>query len=767
MFEQRQVHNARISAMLVASLALVFTVGCHRDPNVRKQKYLESGKRYETSGKYKEAQIQFSNALRIDKDFAPAWYELAKTDLQLGAVGPAYGAFMRTVDLDPGNLQARITLGNMFLAGRATPRAEAQAKAVLAINPNYADAYALLAGVAQRNNDNAEARKQMQHALALDPNRSDFHSAMALLEAGTPADEGNAEQELQKAATLDPKSATPHLLLAQMYEKKNDLQGAEQQFLAALSIAPKNLQARAALATLYLHVGDKTKAEQVLLQAVNDDATNEAATQLLLEFYGKTGQLDHAETVFADLSSKNPKSFPLKITYARILFDKKDYAKSKAVADQLAKTDSGNPQLQSLNALLLINTGKIDDALTLLKKAVKDNANDIQLQLLLGRVAVMKGDLATAQTSFKQADTLSPGNLEAESGLADVAIKTNDPGMLSAVADETIQAHPDYAVAYLWRGGVEVSRKEFDKAEADYQNMLKANPDSAVVYIQLAELRYAEGHIPEGIAMLEKALEKDPNSSRAMAMLTGYMLVAKQPPAKVIARVQAQIAKQPQNSDFYADLAYLQLRANDSKDAADNSRKAMQLNPANLQAAQTYTQAEVSLGDIETALSTWQNWVNSHPADPNALEMLGSLEEAKGDDTKAMDDYKKALQLDPNNGAAANNLAYLMVDNGQNVDVALTLAQTARRIMPDSAETADTLAWVYYYKENYTAARDLLESSVKTFPDNAPIHLHLGLTYSALNDKPDAILQLKKAAALAPNSKDGKDAAAELAKLTQ
>lgn len=58
-----------------------------------------------------------------------------------------------------------------------------------------------------------------------------------------------------------------------------------------------------------------------------------------------------------------------------------------------------------------------------------------------------------------------------------------------------------------------------------------------------------------------------------------------------------------------------------------------------------------------------------------------------------------------------------------------------------------------------------MESSVKTFPDSAPIHLHLGLTYDKLNDKTDAIAQLKKAAALAPNGKIGKDAAAELAKL--
>jgi Tfp pilus assembly protein PilF len=82
MFNQRQVQIVRLSAVVV-SLALVFTAGCSRDPNVRKQKYLESGKRYEASGKYREAALQFLNALKVDKNFGDAHYEMAKTYLKM------------------------------------------------------------------------------------------------------------------------------------------------------------------------------------------------------------------------------------------------------------------------------------------------------------------------------------------------------------------------------------------------------------------------------------------------------------------------------------------------------------------------------------------------------------------------------------------------------------------------------------------------------------------------------------------------------------
>jgi tetratricopeptide (TPR) repeat protein len=247
-------------------------------------------------------------------------------------------------------------------------------------------------------------------------------------------------------------------------------------------------------------------------------------------------------------------------------------------------------------------------------------------------------------------------------------------------------------------------------------------------------------------------------------MLVSYDLRQKQP-AKALARAEAQIAKQPGNGSLYTVLAAVQLQTKDFKGALESSQKAMQLNPGSVDAVEIYTRAEIALKDIDPAIASWQGWVSSHPNDAHAWEMQGSLQEAKGDVSTAMAEYKKALQIDPSNPVASNNLAYLMVENGQNVDVALTLAQTARRAMPDSPQTADTLAWVYYYKENYYAARDLLEGALWTTPDNASMHLHLGMTYSKMHDNANAVLHLKKAAALAPNSKTSRDANDELSKL--
>ncbi len=96
----------------------------------------------------------------------------------------------------------------------------------------------------------------------------------------------------------------------------------------------------------------------------------------------------------------------------------------------------------------------------------------------------------------------------------------------------------------------------------------------------------------------------------------------------------------------------------------------------------TYARAQISLGDTAKAIGTWQQWVKDHPSDAQAFTILGTLQESQGDRTGATASYKKALAIQPDQAVASNNLAYLMTETGGNLDVALSLAQTARRVLP-------------------------------------------------------------------------------------
>src|SRR5579863_5593588 len=107
MFRRPFLISALLRAMLASSLA------CQRDPNVRKQKFLESGNHYVAQERCPAAVVEFSNALQVDPNFAAAHYQLALCYLKMQRFPDAYRELQRTVDLDPGNRKAALDLADI------------------------------------------------------------------------------------------------------------------------------------------------------------------------------------------------------------------------------------------------------------------------------------------------------------------------------------------------------------------------------------------------------------------------------------------------------------------------------------------------------------------------------------------------------------------------------------------------------------------------------------------------------------------------------
>jgi Tfp pilus assembly protein PilF len=277
--------NRQRTLWVITLMAAGLLAGCHTDPNVRKQKYLESGKKYASEGKYREAAIQFSNAVKIDKGFADAHYQLAQADVHLGQYSGAYAELMRTVELQPTNYRARIDLGNLLLAAGKTDKAQEQANAVMAAQPNNPDVHAMLSAIAMRQGQRDVALTEIQRAMALDPNRATFHEDFALLQSGDASKSSDVEAELKKSVALDPKSVNAKMLLAAFYIKNSRWQEAEQASRDAISTDPKSLSARAGLAEVFLKQGQPAKAEDVLRQASQDLSDNPQGVRILADYY--------------------------------------------------------------------------------------------------------------------------------------------------------------------------------------------------------------------------------------------------------------------------------------------------------------------------------------------------------------------------------------------------------------------------------------------------------------------------------------------------
>jgi Flp pilus assembly protein TadD len=195
--------------------------------------------------------------------------------------------------------------------------------------------------------------------------------------------------------------------------------------------------------------------------------------------------------------------------------------------------------------------------------------------------------------------------------------------------------------------------------------------------------------------------------------------------------------------------------------------KAVELDPNNANASLMLADTQAARGSLAQALTSAERTVQQNPRDLRGYVLLGALEEKSGNWQKAEETYQKSMQVDTDFGLGANNLASLLLDHGGDVNVALSLAQTARRSMPHSPNTADTLAWAYIQEGVYASAIDLLQTALTQEPNNPTYRYHLGVAYQRSNNPAAAATQFQQVLKLDPGYVKGEEIRKYLADLSK
>ena len=177
-------------------------------------------------------------------------------------------------------------------------------------------------------------------------------------------------------------------------------------------------------------------------------------------------------------------------------------------------------------------------------------------------------------------------------------------------------------------------------------------------------------------------------------------------------------------------------------------KKAIELDPNN-------HSLKIQLGDFymrhrltAQAKSRYLASVEKEPKALPALMGLGMIYEREKNYSKAQEYYEKVLTINPNFVPAANNLAYIYAEHGGNIDVALNLAQKAREKLPEDANIADTLGWIYYRKNVFGTAITYLKAAADKMPEQPVVRYHLGMAYYKNGNRDLARQELSKALAI-------------------
>ena len=780
--------TAIVLAMLVAFVA------CSRDPQVVKKRYFESGNKYFEKGRYKEASIQYRNALKRDPRYGAAYYKLALTSLKTNDVGAAVNAFRRAVELlpkdSPDHWDSVVKLCEIYLAvakGEKSYMDEVDdfTKQILARDPNSFDGHRLVGDIHYTRATDAYRSKRDEDRQGGTGSRyrrvpqgrlRQARTAGSLDATGPRA--GGGFQISRGRGTLPARDrhgqnlsvlvhrTLPHVPVpggAGRTRRKPDVaksfrdQG-EQILKLGYQNNPKQYAFLSLLATHYY--GERRTQDMVaVLNQIKTHAKEYDQAYLTVgDFYLRMGDGDSAIREYREGIAKDPKK---KSTYNKriieVLMRQGKRTEAAEVNSQILKDDPNDNDARGLSATFMLDRGDVTKALTELQAVVTRAPDNPVARYNLGRAHAAMGEYEQARQQFQKAIELRPDYVMARLALAQLQVTRSEFDAALKTAEAVLAIDSGNVNARLIESAALMGQRKFADSRKLLDGMIKSAPDSPDVLFQLGVVNLAEGKHKEAEDAFHRAYQLNPANSRGLMGMVETNMAENKPDA-AIALLQAESAKAPNRIDLLVALGNTEVRAGKFDSAIQTFQKVLPMVDKNdkaqgdiyLRIGETYRRK----GDLTNAVQALQKARQTMPSNVTVLSTLALTLDGAGRRKEARQVYEATLKIQPDNAVVLNNLAFLLAESGGDLDDALTKAQRAKQLLPNLFEISDTLGWIYLKKNQPDQAIEIFKDLVGKQPTHATYRYHLGMAYSQKGDKTRAIEQLKEALKDNPNTED-------------
>ena len=599
-------------------------------------------------------------------------------------------------------------------------------------------------------------------------------------------DEGVLSQLARANAALGEFSKA-EALYKQILEKKKDFQAAyselyklyifqrkldegEQILKAAFQNNPKQFGFLTTLALHYSLVGRHDEMVAVLQQVKSHANEFEQAYLVVGDFYLRIGDGDTAIREYKDGLSKDPKK---KTSYQKRMIEvymrQGRRAEAADLNSQILKDDPNDNDAKGLQATFLLDKGEVARAITELNSVVTRSPENPVAHYQLGRAHAARGEYEQARQQFVKASELRPDYLMARLALAQLQVTRGEFDAALKTAEQVLQIDRNSVNARLIESAALMGMRKFGDSREMLGTMLRTNPNSPDVNFQLGLVSLAETKYKEAEDAFRKTHQLNPANPRGLMGLVETQM-AQSKPDQALALLRAEAEKNPNNVDLRLAIGNIAVRSGKYEEALQafnqilNSldKNSKQRGDIFLRMGETYRRK----GDDAGAVSVLQKAREVLPDNVTVLSTLALTLDHAGRWNEAKQIYEATLKLDANSGIPLNNLAFLIAEHNGDLDDALTKAQKAKQLLPNTFEVADTLGWIYLKKNLSDNAIDIFKDLVQKAPNHSTFRFHLGMALYQKGDKPKAIKELTEALKYNPPKDEREKIQQLLSKLT-
>jgi tetratricopeptide (TPR) repeat protein len=594
----------------------------------------------------------------------------------------------------------------------------------------------------------------------------------------------------RKADAAKPKQPELLYAMAQVLNQDGEWQEAEKVSRQVIQDSPKYIPVYNFLLMEFMRRSQNAEAEGILNKKVENNPTVDEFKLEKAGFYRLTQRKEESDKIINELLTKDNASLRRKV--GDFLMRTREYDRAyKVFSDGADKYSDMRTAFRIRMSQVLLAQGRSQDALNLIEAAVKEDPKDSDalslrasmqlqyggkdktqgaindLQALIGRDpsnAVVrynlarayhnKGELDAARVQYTEAITAAKGSfLPAMIGLGQVYLAKRDYGKAITTAQDALKIDPRNLAARVIKTNSLINAQNVGQARIDLQEYLKDSPDSPDLQFQMAIVDFLDNRMKDAESSFRSLRQKYPSDLR-LTYAVAEVMIRTNRQQEALKYLQDEMQKAPDNKGLRKAVADTALRIDKLDVAEPLYRQMLEADPKSFETCMRLGEIFRRKGQLPAAIEMLKKGQQLAPTNAGVNLQLAMTLDAAGVRGQSLPLYEAVLKTDPENPIALNNVAYMYADEGRDLELALTYAQTAKKRLPNADDVADTLGWVYLKKNLTSNAMTIFKDLAVKQPKNPTYHYHLGAALLQKGDKPAAKQSLQTALALKPNREE-------------
>ncbi|KIQ02039.1 hypothetical protein RU07_13275 [Agrobacterium tumefaciens] len=484
-------------------------------------------------------------------------------------------------------------------------------------------------------------------------------------------------------------------------------------------------------------------------KALEFDTANVEIRQRLMIAQLLSGDFDAGAKIADGLKGDSSVERVTTIIRALAAIKNKEFSGAEKVLKYTGPNDLDRMVNTLLTAWARAGADKSKEALSLVNGMKGPGWISIFQKYHAGAIALVAGNTEAARKSLNDAVADREGGATAtdtymRAVMALARLEANVGNKQKAL--DTIAVGDTFAPNYA---PLKALRESIERGEKPQQQVQTPIEGAAAVMFSIAGALNREGAEEIVTLYLQTSRALDPKSADTLILLGGLAEAQKQPD-RAIAFYREVPLDSPMHRISELQLGLTLAQTDKVEEARKHLKSLLDSDPSDIRSYLAYGSVLSDAKDYTAMAANYDKAVEVIGAVPKKSDWTIFFQRAIAYERlkqwdKAEPNFKRALELNPEQPQVLNYLGYSWVDKNMNLDQAIDMIRRAVELRPNDGYIVDSLGWAHFRLGAFDEAVEELERAIELRAGDPTINDHLGDAYWRVGRKIEAVYQWNRA----------------------